>query len=446
VLSQSDNELLCRVGPGTAMGDVMRQYWIPAFMSEEMPDTDSDPMRLRLLGEDLIAFRDTQGRLDLLANSCTHRGASLFYARNEDGGLRCVYHGWKFDVSGNCMDMPSEPAESNFKDKVCQRAYGIQERNGVVWAYMGTAKGANVPSLPELESNMVGETHTEMWTAMRDCNFMQALEGDIDTSHLGFLHLGAIKPEKAPPKSFNYYTVADRAPRYHVMDTDAGTMYAAYRPAEPDTYYYRFAQFLMPCFTMIPTNALGTQVIFRAWVPLDDDHTMFWTVSAPIDRGEKTSGPRTANSGRTFSGTARGPVYLEHTTSGLGRWRLANNVDNDYGLNRVEQRAGKDSGVAGSFTGINGIHLGDQAITESMGGVYGRDQEHLGTSDSMVIKTRRRMLNAAKELREQRSPPPGANDPRAYRVRSGGTILPRDVDWLEATAKLSRAFVTNDIA
>jgi phthalate 4,5-dioxygenase len=446
MLSQSDNELLCRVGLGTPMGDVMRRYWLPAFMAKELPDADSDPMRLRLLGENLIAFRDSHGRLGLLANSCAHRGASLFYGRNEDDGLRCVYHGWKFDVTGACVDMPGEPDESNFKGKVRQRSYGIQERNGIVWAYLGPEKGSDVPALPDLESNMVEEDGAvEMWTAMRECNYMQALEGDIDTSHLGFLHLGAIKPEEAPAKSFNYYTVADRKPRYHVIDTDAGTMYAAYRPAEVNTYYYRFAHFLMPCFTMIPTNSLGTQVIFRAWVPLDDNHTMFWTVSAPTDRGEKASGLRTASTGTTFSGTARGPVYLENDTGWLGRWRLANNEYNDYGLDRAVQRAGKESGIGGNYTGINGIHLQDQAITESMGGVYQRDQEHLGTSDAMVIKTRRRLLGAAKALRDEGTLPPGANDPSAYRVRSGGTVLPRDADWLEATAELRRAFVTHNI-
>ena len=444
MLSLADNDLLTKVGPGTPMGDVMRQYWIPAFMSKELPDNDSDPLRIRLLGENLIAFRDTVGRLGLVANSCPHRGASLFYARNEKGGLRCVYHGWKFDVSGNCMDMPSEPVESNFKGKIHAKAYGIQERNGIAWAYLGKLKGADMPSLPDLESTMLNAEHTEIWTAQRDCNYMQGLEGDIDTSHLGFLHLGAIRPEEAPAKSFNYYTVADRAPRYHVIDTDSGTMYAAYRPAEQDTYYYRFAQFLMPCFTMIPTNALGIQVITRAWVPLDDDHTMFWTISAPTAKGEKASGPRTAATGATFSGTARGPVYLENTTGWLGRWRLANNEDNDYGLDRAKQRAGKDSGVAGSYTGIEGIHLQDQAITESMGSVYMRTQEHLGTSDAMVIKTRRRLIGAAKALRDHGAPPPGAADPTVYRVRSGGTILPRDVDWLEATAALREAFVDHD--
>jgi hypothetical protein len=221
-------------------------------------------------------------------------------------------------------------------------------------------------------------------------------------------------------------------------------MYAAYRPAEEDTYYYRFAQFLMPCFTMIPTNALGIQVITRAWVPLDDNHTMFWTISAPTAKGERAAGPRTATTGATFSGTARGPVYLENTTEWLGRWRLANNEDNDYGIDRVKQRAGKDNGVEGSYTGIDGIHLQDQAITESMGGIYERTQEHLGTSDAMVIKTRRRIIAAAKALRDHGTRPPGADDPTVYRVRSGGTILPRNVDWLEATAALREAFVDHD--
>ena len=224
MLSSVDNELLCRVGPGTPMGQMMREYWIPAFMTRELPENDADPLRIKLLGEDLIAFRDTTGRVGLLANSCPHRGASLYFARNEDDGLRCVYHGWKYDVTGRCVDMPSEPAESNFRDKVRATAYPCQERNGVVWTYMGSRKPDDAPPLPDLEPNMINADDAEVWTAMRECNFMQALEGDIDTSHLAYLHLGAIRPEETPAKSFNYYTVADRAPRYHVVDTDAGTM------------------------------------------------------------------------------------------------------------------------------------------------------------------------------------------------------------------------------
>ena len=445
MLSSVDNELLCRVGPGTPMGDLMREYWIPAFMTRELPDNDSDPLRIRLLNENLIAFRDTSGRVGLIANSCPHRGASMYFARNEDGGMRCVYHGWKFDVIGACVDMPSEPSESNFRDKIKAIAYPCQERNGVVWTYMGTRKGPNLPPLADLEPNMINEDQAQVWTAMRDCNYMQALEGDIDTSHLGYLHLGAIRPDEATPKSFNYYTVADRAPRYHVVDTDIGTMYGAYRPAEEDTYYFRFAQFLFPFFTMIPTNTLGVQVVVRAWVPIDDYHTMFWVMLAPATRRPTTNGVRTNASGATFVGSSAQPRYLPSTTDWLGRWRLQDNWDNDYGLDRTVQRAGKEGGVAGSYTGIDGIYLQDQAVTESMGTIYERDKEHLGTSDAMVIKTRRRLIRAARDLRENAITPPGVDDPTVYRVRSGGVILSRDVDWLEATADLRKAFATHEI-
>jgi phenylpropionate dioxygenase-like ring-hydroxylating dioxygenase large terminal subunit len=424
------------------MGNVMRQYWIPALHSSELPGPDCDPVRIRLLSENLIAWRDTSGRVGVIANSCPHRGASLFFARNEENGLRCVYHGWKFDVSGNCVDMPSEPQESNFKDKVHATAYPAKERNGVVWLYMGPRKAADLPDLPDLEPNMINPDDAKTWTAMRECNFVQALEGDIDTSHLGYLHLGAIKPEEATPRSFNYYTIADRAPRYHVMDTEVGTMYAAFRPAEEDTYYYRFAQFLMPFWTMIPTSTLGVQVIARAWVPIDDDHTMFWNMSAPATRGT-AGGTRVSGNGQTFVGSDGKTVYEPNSTDWLGRWRLEANATNDYKIDRGVQRAGKEGGVAGSFTGIPGIHLQDQAITESMGILSQRDNEHLGTSDAMVIKTRRRLINAARALRDHGTTPPAVDNREFYRVRSGGIVLPRDVDWLEATAPYREGFTNH---
>ena len=164
MLSLIENDLMCRVGRGTPMGDLMREYWIPAFMTSELADNDSDPLRIRLLGENLIAFRDTYGDIGLLANSCPHRGASLFYGRNEDGGIRCVYHGWKFDVHGACIEMPSEPAESNFRDKIKAVAYPCQERNGIVWTYMGSRRSPALPPLPDLEPNMINEDDSEITT------------------------------------------------------------------------------------------------------------------------------------------------------------------------------------------------------------------------------------------------------------------------------------------
>lgn len=209
MLSREDNELLTRVGPGTPMGQMMRQYWIPALLSSELPQSDGDPLRVRLLGENLIVFRDTSGRVGLLADNCSHRGASLFFGRNEEGGLRCVYHGWKYDVDGRCVDMPNEPAESNFKDKIRHEAYPCVERGGVVWTYMGPRQarpapkgGSNatvelagvgpvsgLPSLPDLEWNLAPDAqHSIFRITVRHCNWLQALEGDIDACHTSFLH------------------------------------------------------------------------------------------------------------------------------------------------------------------------------------------------------------------------------------------------------------------
>src|SRR5205807_6938955 len=175
MLSRDDNELMCRVGRGTAMGDLLRQYWMPFLPSTGLPEPDAPPRKVRLVGEDLVAVRDTRGEVGLIAANCPHRGASLFFGRNEECGIRCVYHGWKFDVSGRCVDMPNEPPESNFKDKVRAVAYPTQERNGVVWAYMGPREAP--PPLPMLEPNLVPECRVH--NSLRYCNWMQALEGDI---------------------------------------------------------------------------------------------------------------------------------------------------------------------------------------------------------------------------------------------------------------------------
>jgi phenylpropionate dioxygenase-like ring-hydroxylating dioxygenase large terminal subunit len=415
----------------------LRQYWIPALVSRELPEADGPPVRVRLLGENLIAFRATSGRVGLIQNHCPHRGASLFFGRNEEEGLRCVYHGWKFDCDGVCVDMPSEPPESTLKEKVRARAYPCLERNDIVWAYMGPR--AVPPPLPDIEPNMVPAGQYAVQKVLRDCNWFQGLEGDIDTSHLGFLHLGAIKPEQTTPGTFDYYNVADRAPKYEVVDTEFGTSYGAYRPAEPDTYYWRIAHFLFPCFTMIPTGILGVQILVRAWVPVDDDHVMFWSIAVPRSR----EGRGSAGGATTFTGTGQPPAaagaragdfeFLPDTTDWLGKFRLAQNKSNDYSLDRQAQRAG-------SFTGIPGIHQQDQAITESMGPIIDRTQEHLGTSDAMIIRTRRRVIAAARSLRDAGVVPPGVDDPTVYHYRSGGVILPRAADWREATRGLQRAF------
>jgi phthalate 4,5-dioxygenase oxygenase subunit len=434
VLSDVDNEIMCHVGPGTAMGQLMREYWIPALLSSELDVPDGPPLRTRLLGENLIAFRNTAGGVGLLQDACPHRGASMFFGRNEEEGLRCVYHGWKFDITGACVDMPSEPAESNFRTKVRTRAYPCVERNGIVWTYMGTR--SPLPELPHLEVNMLPDGESVAQKVLRDCNWMQALEGDIDTSHLSFLHLGAVKPEAAIPGSFDYYGVRDRSPKYDVHETEFGTTYGAYRPAEEDTYYWRIANFLFPFYTMIPTGTLGVAVHARAWVPVDDEHVMFWSMAVPrtraVGRGGQAGSESNAASGRpadaaSNGGRSGGYHYEDFTTGWLGRWHLDQNASNDYMIDRAAQASGVN------YTGIPGIFQQDQAVTESMGPVYVRSHEHLGTSDAMIIRTRRRVITAAKALRDRGELPPGADNPAVYRTRSGSVILPRSQNWMDAT-------------
>jgi phenylpropionate dioxygenase-like ring-hydroxylating dioxygenase large terminal subunit len=426
MLRGQDNELITRVGPGTPMGELMRQYWVPAMLSSELPRPDCPPVRVMLLGEKLIGFRDSTGQPGLLGNFCPHRGASLFFARNEDCGLRCTYHGWKFDVTGRCVDMPSEPPESNFKDKVRAKAYPCAERGGLVWAYLGPR--AQPPPLPDLEATQLPPGRTRALAIARDCNWLQGLEGDIDTAHIGFLHFGSEDADNAPPDTFRYYTLKERAPKYAVLDTDYGSMYGAYRPAGPGRHYWRIAQFLFPFWTMTPTGLLGRQVIARAWVPMDDEHMMMFHVM-PMP-------PPEADALRASQG-AKPVKLLPNTTGWYGRFRPEGNSGNDYFLDRGAQERDEE------YSGIDGIHMQDQAITESMGPIYDRTQEHLGSSDAMVIRVRRRLLGAAKALSATGEVPPGVDTPGAYRQRSGGIILDADADWVEATRELRQAYATH---
>jgi phthalate 4,5-dioxygenase oxygenase subunit len=423
MLSAEDNELISRVGPGTPMGALMRQYWLPALLSSELPRPDCDPVRVVLVGEQLVAFRDTEGRVGLLAHACPHRGASLYFGRNEECGLRCVYHGWKFDVDGKCTDMPNEPAESTFKSKVKARAYPCTERGGLVWAYLGPREVP--PPLPDIEATQLPPEVTRAFAVQRECNWLQALEGDVDTVHVGFLHAGARRAEHAKEGTFSYYSLLDRSPRYRVVDTDYGAMYGAYRPAGPGRRYWRVAQFLFPCWVQTPTGVLGRRIASKAWVPMDDTHTMLFGV-----RAEGAS-----------EGRAEQLSHLPDRAGFYGRHRYVLNAANDYHIDRDRQRAME------SYTGIPGYLPGDlpfaedQVITESMGPVIDRSAEHLGSSDVMVIRARKRLLDAARALIEQGVAPPGVDQPDAYRVRSGGVILPEEQDWLEGIKDLLPAFV-----
>jgi phthalate 4,5-dioxygenase oxygenase subunit len=419
MLSKEDNEFLCRIGPGTPMGNLMRQYWIPAIRSDELAENDGRPLRVKLLGEDLIGFRETSGKVGLVQNNCPHRGASLFFGRNEDGGLRCVYHGWKFDISGACVDMPNEPAESNFKDKVRALAYPTTERGGIIWAYMGPREVP--PPLPDLEATIVNSDPKQISMLHRKCNWMQGLEGELDTVHAAFLHGGASRPEETEPKSLAYYHYKERAPRFSVLDTEFGTSYGAFRPAEEDSYYWRTAHMLFPFYAMQPTGPLGENAKLNAYVPMDDENIMQWECHVDMTgKGRRRGGER--------------GEYQPTTSDWFGRFNLVQTMENDYLLDPEAQKNWV------SYTGIPGIRQQDMAMTESMGPIYKRWQEHLGTTDVMIIRTRQRLIRAAKALQDQGTIPPGVDQPEVYRVRSGEAILPRDADWWQASKDLREAW------
>jgi len=424
-----DGMELTRVGPGTVMGALMRCYWLPALKSSELV-ADGPPVRVMLLGEKLIAFRDSQGRVGVMDHRCPHRCASLFLGRNEENGIRCIYHGWKFDVAGNCVDMPSVPPP-DFKQKVKAKAYHAVERAGVVWVHMG--EKAEAPPLPGFEILDMPADEVQISFIMRECNFLQAIEGELDTSHFGFLHAGHVDPDELAENEPIRYTITDRAPRYHLRDAPWGTQYCGYRPAAPGSTYWRFANFLFPCWTQAPNGEFATHMHARGWVPLDDGHTMyvflFWKKAVSA-----MSLPQPAyKDGTPVGGTGRANKLLPNTTDWLGRFRMEANPSNDWKIDRVAQQSGA------IYSGIDGIHLQDQAITESMGPIVDHTWEHLAPSDQMITRTRRRLLMAARALRDQGVAPPGAEDPSVYRARSGYLVTNDNEndknEWQEVYAK-----------
>jgi phthalate 4,5-dioxygenase len=274
MLTREENELLTRTGKGTPMGELLRRYWIPAVFSKQLPGRDAPPVRVRLLGEKLVAFRDSSGRPGLFDERCPHRGASMFFGRNEENGLRCVYHGWKFDIDGRCVDMPSEPAESNFKNKVSIEAYPCVERGGVIWAYMG--RPALRPAFPDIEWTLVPESQRYVTRHIQECNFFQALEGGFDNSHVAFLHRGDGSARPGVP----------RAPHvgFEAVSTDYGFVVGGGRPAEDGRIFWTASMFLMPLHKLISRVPMDGPIGAHVWVPMDDETCMNWTIEYHPDR------------------------------------------------------------------------------------------------------------------------------------------------------------------
>jgi phenylpropionate dioxygenase-like ring-hydroxylating dioxygenase large terminal subunit len=416
MLSVEENELLTRIGPGTPMGDYLRRYWHPILLASELPAPDCPPVRVRLLGEDLVAFRDSEGRVGLLAEHCAHRGASLYFGRNEDRGLRCVYHGWKWDVAGRCLDMPNEPATSTFKDRVRQPAFPTAERGGLVWAYLGPPD--RKAELPDFEWMRVPPDHLHISKWLMEANYLQGMEGEVDTSHISFLHtyfdLADAPPRIAKRRVGNWR--AGVAPQLTVKETEYGFVYGARRQSvDGSESHWRVTHWLLPTYSLIPgpTWPVGG----RCWIPIDDEHTWVynWWYSA--------EGPLPPEDIAWIEANLLTPPAVDPRT-----FRPLLNKANEYGLNRAEQRSK-------TYTGIFGGGTQDRAIVESMGPVFDRSKEHLGQSDVAVIAARRRLLAELRRL-QMGEEPSAASHGALYHLRALDVVSRADA--LDAVLAESR--------
>ncbi len=409
MLSAEENDRLVRVGPGTPMGELLRRYWMPALLSEELPEPDCPPVRITLMGEQLLAFRTTDGKLGLIDEFCAHRTASLFFGRNEQCGLRCSYHGWKYDVDGNCVDMPSEPEGTRFKDRVKLRAYRLVERGGALWAYMGP-RGSE-PPVPELEWARLPDSHRYVTKRIQECNWVQALEGGIDSSHVSFTHRYNI--DNDPMHSGNEgiaYIKADTRPRFEVAESDGGLLVGARRNADAEHYYWRLTPYIMPWYTIIPPFGTHNPLGAHAWIPIDDHNCWTWSMnyhpSRPLHDGE-------------LAAMRRGEgIHVEYEP---GTFRPLANRANDFLIDREAQKAKE------SFSGVKGISMQDASLQESMGTIVDRTRERLGTSDAAIIMARRRLLQAAEDSNDTDVLPGQAIEHQ--RVRSTSLLLPKGTDF-----------------
>jgi phthalate 4,5-dioxygenase len=416
MLTAEENELLCRVEGEAPMGQLMRRHWIPAALSEQLNEKDGTPVKLRLFGEDLVAFRDSDGRVGVLGEYCPHRKASLVFGRNEECGLRCLYHGWKFDVDGNVLDMPSEPPESGFADKVKHKSYPTQEAGGFVWTYMGPAD-----QMPEFEAPPWAPTPETKVSIVRidlPCNWAQIMEGQIDSAHSSSLHSSDMRParvETAKAADTHWLRPStDKQPRIQVQLTNYGFRYAAIRRPimNANTHdYVRLTAYVAPFTALIPPNS--SYNVASVIVPKDDTHSYFHFIAW----SDQPGGGIDQEAWRKFN-VAQVGIDLDKNYRPILR-----TADNNYLQDRQAMRLG-------NFTGIPGIPNQDIAMWNSMGPIADRTSERLGASDIAVVQFRRVMIDAAQQFAAG-GEPIGLMAPHLpqAKLRSYQGVVPKTENW-----------------
>ena len=414
-MTPEENDLLCRVEGPAPMGQIMRRHWIAACLSEEVAEPDGAPLRVRLLGENLVVFRDSKGRLGVLDELCAHRRASLVFARNEECGLRCLYHGWKFDVEGNVVDLASEPPGTNVPQRVKHKAYPVREAGGFVWTYLGPAN-----EMRELEPPAFAPTPNVRVSATKvrvRCNWAQILEGQIDSAHSSSLHSSDMVPapvDGAKATDMNWLRPStDKAPRFQIERTSYGFRYAAIRRPiknEATHDYIRTTVYIAPFTALIPPNNVHN--VATLLTPEDDHTTIFYFIAwnGPDKPGVEPDVWRKFN-------VLEWGVDVDANFDGM---RTANNL---YRQDRAAMKSG-------NFTGISGIPNQDIAMWESMGAITDRSQERLGASDVAVAAFRRLMVEAAQAMRDG-GPAIGTTGPHIAHasISSFEGVMPKTVNW-----------------
>lgn len=411
MLRKEQNDLLTQTGPGTPMGEMFRCYWIPALLAEELPDNDCAPVRVKLLGERLLAFRDSEGRYGLIDEFCAHRGVSLWFGRNEQGGLRCPYHGWKYDRTGQCVEVPSEPKESGYCGKIKLKSYPLIKIGDILWTYMGPAE--KEPPHPEWEFSLVAAEQTFTSKRWQESNWLQAMEGGIDSSHVSWLHSGSLNSDPLfKGARGNKYNMSDSRPFFEVTDSEGGLYIGARRNAEEGHYYWRVTPWVMPSFTMVPPRG-NHPVHGHFWIPIDDENCWAWSFDYRPERALTTDERQAMIDGKGI-----------HVTYVPGTYRPAANKDNDYLMDREAQRKGT------TYSGVEGIAMQDASLQESMGPIVDRSKENLVSTDNGIIMARHRLIKAARAFRDKGITPPGV-DPAHHRVRSAAIVLPVDKSYVD---------------
>jgi phthalate 4,5-dioxygenase len=412
MLRKEQNELLTQTGLGTPMGDMFRHYWIPALLANELPENECPPVRVKLLSERLLAFRDTEGRYGLIDEFCAHRGVSLWFGRNEEFGLRCPYHGWKYDVTGQCVEVPSEPAEGGFCKKIKLKSYPLVQIGDVLWTYMGNPE--HEPPHPEWEFARVPLEQSFTSKRWQENNWLQAMEGGIDSSHVSFLHRGSLNTDPLFKGSkANQYNLNDTQPVFEVVEQPGGLYIGARRNAENGKYYWRITPWVMPSFTMVPPR--GDHPIHgHFWIPIDDENCWAWSFDYHPVRALTPAERQAMANGQGI-----------HVRYVPGSYRPLANKDNDYLMDRAAQRAGI------TYSGVEGIAMQDASLQESMGPIVDRAKENLVSTDNGIIMARHRLLKAARALREKGTVPPGV-DPAHHQVRSAAVILAAEQTFKDA--------------